>query len=45
MSLKNKLSKLVFPFEILFKNVESNDCSLPILLFDTSIDSENEVVR
>lgn len=41
MSFKNKLEKLVFEFEILFKKVENNDYNLPILLFDTSIDSGN----
>ncbi|MBS4884438.1 MAG: polysaccharide pyruvyl transferase family protein [Amedibacillus dolichus] len=41
MNLKNKFKKLVFRFEILFRNVENNNGSLPVLLFDTSIDSEN----
>lgn len=41
MNFKNKFEKVIFSFEILFKNVENEDCDLPVLLFDTSLDSEN----
>lgn len=41
MSLKNKLNKLNFSIDILLKNVENKNTDLPIILFDTSIDSEN----
>jgi hypothetical protein len=41
MALYSKIRKLVFRAEILFKRILTDGSKLPVLLFDTSIDSDN----